>query len=121
MSPVTDSRPSRPSGARTPITGSWARVAIPAQPVVVIEVAPLGEVVAGDTRQLRAVARMADGRGMADQPISWWSSNPSVATVTESGLLLAHKAGVTRITAQSDGAQAQFALSVNSEPSRRAS
>jgi len=120
MSPITHARPSRPSGARPVITGTWAQDAVPATPLVLLEVAPISEVVAGESRQLRAIARTADGRRVADQPISWWSSNPSVATVTETGLLLARKAGITRITAQSDGVQTQIALTIASEPTRRA-
>lgn len=88
-------------------SGTWS---------LAVEVAPIAEVAAGESLPFRAIARTADGRGVADQPISWWSSNPSVATVTETGLRLARKAGTTRITAQSDGVQTQIALTIVSAP-----
>lgn len=53
------------------------------------------------TAQFTAVARDAAGATMASAPITWSSSNPSVATVNGSGLVTAAGNGTTQVTASS--------------------
>jgi len=53
----------------------------------------------GDTLQLQATAKDASGAVVPNATITWSSSNPSVATVSSTGLVTAVAAGTVSITA----------------------
>ena len=56
----------------------------------------------GAARQLGVATRDADGNELTDRPVSWTTSNASVVSVTEDGIVTAHAAGFATITAQSE-------------------
>ena len=57
----------------------------------------------GTSRQLGVVARAADGTEIAGRPVAWSSSDATVATVSATGLLVAHGPGTATVVAVVDG------------------
>lgn len=57
----------------------------------------------GDTIRLRAVPRAASGAQLNDRPVTWSSSDTSVATVAGTGLVLAREKGFAEIRAVAEG------------------
>lgn len=92
----------------------------PAPAVSIVSVAPgsltLG---VGGSERFTATARDASLNPL-DVPISWRSSNTSVATVTSDGLVSAKAAGNASIVATAGGVSGEAALVVTSGPSRSA-
>lgn len=81
-------------------------------PVTSVTVTPSsGSVAEGRTIQLTAVAT-ANGNTLSGQTFTWASSNPSVATVSSSGLVTGVAQGSARITATSGEAQGQSSITV---------
>lgn len=72
------------------------------------------EVRMGDTRQVSAVARDANGVVIPNRPITWTSQAPSIATVTN-GLITPVSRGTTAVVASSEGQQVSIAVSVVSD------
>lgn len=76
--------------------------------VVTVEVVPGTRSMAiGEAAQLTAVLRSADGTELTDRPVSWATSDPTVATVSGTGLVTGMAVGEVTITAtsgQTDGA-----------------
>ena len=72
--------------------------------------------VLGQTTQAAATARDGSGTAIADAVITWSSSNPSVATVSGSGLVTAVGGGTAAIVATSDGKTGSQTLSVTVPP-----
>jgi uncharacterized protein YjdB len=68
----------------------------------------------GTARQLGVVARAADGAEIVGRAVSWSSSDPTVATISATGLLQAHAAGTTTIVALVDGKRDSTLVSVPS-------
>lgn len=67
-----------------------------------VVVAPAnGSLLVGDTTRLVAAALDADGKPLLNQAIEWASSDPSVATVSDAGLITAIAAGSVAIYAAS--------------------
>lgn len=66
----------------------------------------------GKTRQLAATVRDQSGNVMAGAAVGWTSGNPSVASVSASGLVTAVSAGNVTITASSGSAAQTASLSV---------
>lgn len=69
----------------------------------------------GDTAQLSAVIRYADGSdrdATQDANLQWNTDNPGIATVTSSGLVTAAKIGVAKITASYRGIVASSRMTV---------
>jgi hypothetical protein len=66
-----------------------------------LTIAPAGRIIlyTGTTQQLTVTARDGSGAVMPDAAVSLMSSNQGVATVTNSGLIMARAAGVVLITA----------------------
>ncbi len=71
----------------------------------------------GDTELLRARVADADGHPLEDRPITWTSSDTSVATVGTTGLVTAREAGLVSITATSEGRSGLVRLAVTDPPS----
>jgi outer membrane protein OmpA-like peptidoglycan-associated protein len=65
------------------------------------------------TQQLSAVARDQRGNPMAGQMIAWRSSNPAVATVSQSGAVTAAGDGSATITASSGAVSGTAAVTVS--------
>ncbi|HEX4932333.1 MAG TPA: Ig-like domain-containing protein, partial [Gemmatimonadaceae bacterium] len=66
----------------------------------------------GDVQAATAQARDANGSALTDRTITWASSNPAVASVTQAGVITAIAVGATAITASSGGQFATAALTV---------
>ena len=76
---------------------------IPA-PVVTMTVTPAtATLVMGKTLQLSAVPKDAEGNALGNRTITWTSSAPALATVSEAGLVTAKSTGVVTVTATSEG------------------
>jgi uncharacterized protein YjdB len=69
-------------------------------------------VVVGGTTTATATLRDASGNALTGRAITWSSDNPSVATVSSTGLVTAVSAGSARIIAESEGQSAWAAVSV---------
>ena len=67
----------------------------------------------GETVQLSATTRAADGNTLTGRSISWASSESSVASVSPSGLVTALAPGTTTIRATSEGKFAEAVISVS--------
>lgn len=84
-----------------------------AQEVAGADVSPRDATVsAGDTLRLAAQATDANGYAVSDIDFAWSSSDPSVATVDESGLVRGIVLGTVTITATSTEAQASAQIRV---------
>jgi uncharacterized protein YjdB len=83
---------------------------VPVASVTVSPAAPSLQV--GTTVQLTAVPRDANGGALSGRTITWQSSNPSVATVSASGLVTAIVAGSVTITASCGGASGTSSVTV---------
>ena len=84
---------------------AWEPAAVAPQPVPVasVEVSPASATVeAGKSIQLTATPRDANGAALTGRPIIWSSSDPTVATVSSTGLVTAVIAGSATITATSE-------------------
>ena len=69
-----------------------------------VTIQPAGpSVVLGNTAQLSAIVRDVNGNVVTDRTVTWTSSNPSVATVSSSGVVTSVALGSTTITATSEG------------------
>ncbi|MCC7134378.1 MAG: Ig-like domain-containing protein [Gemmatimonadales bacterium] len=66
----------------------------------------------GGTGQFVADARDAAGRVVAGAVVDWSSSNPTVATISSSGIVTARAPGQATIAASADGVTASAALTV---------
>ncbi|HSR42409.1 MAG TPA: Ig-like domain-containing protein [Longimicrobiales bacterium] len=86
-------------------------IVAPAAASVVLDPLP-GEVAAGDAVPLSARALDGQGQEIPGRPITWTSSDETVATVTPGGVLGAHRAGKTRIRATIDGLWAEIEVTV---------
>lgn len=82
-------------------------------PVHSVTVFPASETLTPNrTVQVDAVLRARNDLFLTDRAIVWVSSDTSVATVSENGLVLTRRAGQASITAQSGPASAQMQLTV---------
>src|SRR5438128_597606 len=72
----------------------------------------------GQTVQLTAIPRDANGNPLSGLVITWSATNAAVATVSTSGLVTSMAVGVTAITATSGGhtGTAAFTVSANNPP-----
>ena len=79
-------------------------VTVTPAPVSTVTIAPpSASVTAGKTTQLTATAKDANGNTLTGRAIGWTSSNSSIATVSETGLVTGVTAGSATITATSEG------------------
>jgi len=92
-------------------TGFASIDAVGVTSTVVITGSPTGTLPMGQTLQLNASAREANGRELF-RPVSWTSSTPSVATVSNTGLVTSVGVGTTTITATAEGKSSTQAINV---------
>ena len=83
-------------------TGFASIDAVGVTSTVVIEGTTTGNLPQGQTLQLTAAAREAGGRELW-RPVTWSSSAPTVATVSNTGLVTSLSVGTTTITATAEG------------------
>ena len=84
----------------------------PGTPKISIEISAIAPPTAGDFLQLNAVVRDGSGNVVAAPSIKWSSSNSSVASVTDGGLLLALRPGAVSIAATIDAQTASLLTTV---------
>lgn len=81
-----------------------ATITVNPVPVASVDVAPSSaNLNVGDTKQLTATPKDADGHPLSGRTVTWSSSNPSSVTVSTSGLVTAAAPGSAVITAMSEG------------------
>ena len=92
-------------------------ITVSSVPVASVAVTPSsGQVVVGQTTQLRAEPRDASGQVLPGRAVSWSSSAPNVASVSSTGLVTAVTPGQATITASSEGKAGTAAISVSPKP-----
>ncbi|MFQ5702934.1 MAG: protein kinase [Gemmatimonadales bacterium] len=87
------------------------------EPVVFVSIVPSNPppLTVGQTVRLAATGLSARNTQLSGRGVEWSSSNTHVATVTD-GLVIAHAAGTTSITAEIDGKIGSATVSVNAAP-----
>src|SRR6266480_953937 len=86
-------------------------------PIVSVDVTPpTATVQAGQTVQLTATPRDANGAALSGRAVTWSSNNTSVATVSSSGLVSGVTPGSATITATSEGKSGTSAITVTQVP-----
>ena len=97
------------SGGKT----GTASVTVSSTPVASVAVSPAtASLTVGQTAQLTATTKDANGNILSGRPVTWSTSNGSVATVSSSGLVTAAGAGSATITATSEGKTGTAAVTV---------
>jgi outer membrane protein assembly factor BamB len=88
------------------------------RPVGAVTVSPQSaSIVVGGTQQLAAAVLDTAGGALADRPVTWMSSDPSVATVAANGMVSAVRAGgPVTITATAEGKSGTAAITVTPVP-----
>lgn len=86
--------------------------------VTSVEVTPgTASVAAGSTQQLSATARDASGAAVTGRAVSWSTSNPSIATVSSTGMVTAVAAGgPVTISATAEGKSGSASITVTPAP-----
>ncbi len=79
---------------------------------VLIRGLPDGPILVDSSAQLTATPRNLSGSVVSGRPITWSSSDPSIAKVTATGMLTALHVGAATIRAECDGARDSVALDV---------
>src|SRR5205809_649327 len=91
--------------------------AAPPAPVASVSISPASASVSvGQTVQLAAMPKDANGNLLSGRTVSWSSGNTDVATVAASGLVTGVSAGAATITAASEGQTGTAAITVTSVP-----
>src|SRR5204863_2224 len=86
-------------------------------PVATVDVTPRSaSVQAGQTVQLTATPKDANGAPLSGRTVTWSSSNTAVATVSSSGLVSGVTPGSATITATSEGKSGTSSISVTNVP-----
>jgi hypothetical protein len=81
--------------------------------IAVLTITPARVAVAvGDAVQLRATPKTRQGQTLPGRPVSWASTNPDVAIVSETGLVTALAPGTVTITASSADTSATATITV---------
>ncbi|MGH7546987.1 MAG: Ig-like domain-containing protein [Gemmatimonadales bacterium] len=87
------------------------------EPVASVDVTPpSASVLEGQTVQLTAMPRDANGNPLSGRAVTWASGNPAVATVSASGLVTGVAAGSATITATSEGQNGTSLITVTTLP-----
>jgi len=94
-----------------------ATITVTAIPVASVSVSlASGTVIAGQTTQATAITLDGSGNTLTGRVIVWSSDDLSVATVSSTGLVTSHAAGVAHITAASETKTGTAALTVDPVP-----
>ena len=94
-----------------------ATITVTSVPVASVTVSPAtASVSQGQTTQLSAVTKDANGNVLTGRGVTWSSSNQAVATVNASGLVTGVAAGSATITATSEGQSGTAAITVIAVP-----
>ena len=92
-------------------------VSVTAVPAASVQISPTTiSATVGDTARLGATVRDGSGAVLADRAVAWTSSNPTVATVSATGLVTAVSAGTANIVATADGVSVTAAATVSPLP-----
>ncbi len=98
-------------------TSGTSSVAVSNIPVASVDVTPATATVqAGQTMQLTATPKDANGAALSGRAVSWSSSNTSVATVSNAGVVSAVTLGSATITATSEGKSGTSSITVTNIP-----
>ena len=96
---------------------AFSRITVNPTPVATVRLSPTSRAMTvGQTFQLVAELLDGSGRVLTGRPVSWVSSNASVATVTDAGVVTALGAGAAIITASSEGKSAVATITVSLVP-----
>ena len=94
-----------------------ASITVAGAPVATVTVTPASaSVQAGQTVQLTATLKDANGNILTGRVVTWSSNNTSVANVNSSGLVTGNGAGSATITAASEGKSGTSAITVTPVP-----
>ena len=94
-----------------------APIVVTAPPVQTVTVAPgTASVITGSTQQFTATLRDAAGVLLPGREVTWSSSGPAVATISNGGLLTAVAAGTVTVTATSEGKTGTATVTVTNPP-----
>src|SRR5207244_1707849 len=94
-----------------------AAITVMIVPVASVAVAPAtASLQVGQTVQLTATPKDSAGSALTGRPVTWTTSNGSVATVNTSGRVTAVAAGTATITATSEGKDGSAAVTVKLVP-----
>ncbi len=97
--------------------GDVTVTAAPPAPVATVAVSPTAAgVQVGGTTQLVATTRDASGNVLTGRTITWGSSNPSVASVSNAGLVTGAAVGQATISATSEGQSGNSVVTVSAAP-----
>ncbi|PYP03175.1 MAG: hypothetical protein DMD57_09105, partial [Gemmatimonadetes bacterium] len=110
-----------PGSATITATSEGQSAAVPVTvtnvPVASLQVSPASaNLLVGQALSLTATTRDSAGNPLIGRPVSWTSSNPSVATVSSSGQVTGVTQGSATITATSESKSSTAALTVTSVP-----
>ncbi|NNG15731.1 MAG: hypothetical protein HKM89_04560, partial [Gemmatimonadales bacterium] len=70
----------------------------------------------GQTRQFSATPLTSCNNPVSDASVTWSSADPTIASVSPTGLVTAVRPGVTSVTAHSEGKSAAAAVTVTAIP-----
>src|SRR5213593_156443 len=94
--------------------GGTATITVSTVPVASVTVSPAtASVQAGQTVQLAATPKDANGNPLSGRTVTWASSNSAVATVSGSGVVTGVTAGAATITATSEGQSGTATVTVS--------
>src|SRR5205823_6204719 len=108
---------SAPMTARREGKNSPATLTVTTVPVASLAISPATtSIPVGQTLQLTATPKDSAGGTLTGRMVTWTSGNPSVATISGSGLVAGVTAGSATITATSEGKSSTAALTVTTVP-----
>jgi uncharacterized protein YjdB len=93
-------------------SGSAVVTVVPAAVATVVVTLPQAELVIGQTMQATALVEDAGGKPLSGRTVTWSVSNPSIATVSPSGVVTAVALGSTDIIATSEGKTGSARLAI---------
>jgi hypothetical protein len=107
----------RRGGEKTGFTVLWGRTSAPRPYLSRLTVpAPQGPIPISATYRLRAIGLGPAGDTLAVHNLRWWSADSSVASVTDSGEVVPHRAGVVMIHATAGGWRSESVRIAVSQP-----